>query len=161
MNTIYLYRERNDYNDAPGLAYDEEGKQLSFHVSSSRSWFQQDMRRGHHRKLYEKRYPDGYVLVEVIGLEMLQTVLPMLTVAPLVDMDKYEIPTDDPIPEDLRLVLNDIAGILNAAISEHAKRPMGFMLMTFDIGEKGTTSYISNVERDGVIKALEEFIGRQ
>ena len=67
---------------------------------------------------------------------------------------------DDPIPEDLRGVMNDVAHLIAGAIDRHADRPMGFALLTFDIGESGTTSYISNVEREGVIKAMQEFIGR-
>lgn len=65
---------------------------------------------------------------------------------------------DDPIPEDLREVMNDIAGMLDGAIKEHADRPMGFLLLTFDFGENGTLSYISNAQRDDILSLLEEFL---
>ncbi len=68
---------------------------------------------------------------------------------------------DDPIPPDLTGVMNDVAKLISRAIDKHADRPMGFVLLTFDFGEGGTTSYISNCEREGVIKAMQEFIGRQ
>lgn len=68
---------------------------------------------------------------------------------------------DDPIEEGLRVVMNDVAHLISAAIDKHADRPMGFMLLTFDFGEGGRTSYISNAEREDVIKAMQEWIGRQ
>ena len=37
----------------------------------------------------------------------------------------------------------------------------GFMLMTFQYGEKGNVFYISSAEREDVITALEEFVARQ
>lgn len=68
---------------------------------------------------------------------------------------------DDPIPEDIREVMNSIGRMIDSAIKQHADRPMGFMLMVFDFGEGGTTSYLSNVERESMITALNEFIQRQ
>jgi hypothetical protein len=68
---------------------------------------------------------------------------------------------DDPIEGDLRVVMNDVGKLISDAINNHADKPMGFMLMTFDIGTGGRTSYISNVEREGVIEAMKEFLERQ
>lgn len=65
---------------------------------------------------------------------------------------------DDPIPEDLLGVMNEIARILDGAITGQAGRSMGFMLMVFDFGEGGRMSYISNAQREDIILALEEFI---
>ncbi len=68
---------------------------------------------------------------------------------------------DDPIPEDLVGVMNEIARILDGAIKGEAGRSMGFMLMVFDFGGGGRMSYISNAVREDMIKALHEFIARQ
>lgn len=64
---------------------------------------------------------------------------------------------DNPIPEDLREVMNDIAGFLDAAIKEHTDDAMGFLLMVFDFGDKGNLSYISNAQRGDVLDMLDEF----
>jgi hypothetical protein len=68
---------------------------------------------------------------------------------------------DDPIPEDLRQVMNELGRTLDEVIGKHADNPSCFMLMVFDIGEKGTTSYISNAQREDVIKLMQEFIDKQ
>lgn len=68
---------------------------------------------------------------------------------------------DDPIPEDLRDVMKGIGTLISDAIERHADRPMGFVLLTFDFGEGGRTSYISNVVREDVIEAMKKFIERQ
>lgn len=65
---------------------------------------------------------------------------------------------DDPIPEDLVGVMQEIGRILDGAIKGKAGRSMGFMLMVFDFGEGGRMSYISNAQREDIILALEEFI---
>lgn len=65
---------------------------------------------------------------------------------------------DAPIPEDLVEVMKDLGRMVAGAIDDEAGRPMGFMLMVFDFGEGGTTSYISNAKREDIILALEEFI---
>lgn len=68
---------------------------------------------------------------------------------------------DNPIPEDIREVMQGIGRTLDDIINEQADRPMCFMLMVFDIGEGGTTSYISNGQREGIVKAMQEFIEKQ
>lgn len=65
---------------------------------------------------------------------------------------------DDPIPDDIRGVMNGIGHMIDEAIEEHADRKMGFMLMVFDFGEGSRMSYISNAERGDILKALQEFI---
>ncbi len=65
---------------------------------------------------------------------------------------------DDPIPDDIRGVMNGIGHLIDEAIEEHADRKMGFMLMVFDFGEGSRMSYISNAERGDILKALQEFI---
>lgn len=67
---------------------------------------------------------------------------------------------DDPIPDDIRGVMNGIGHMIDEAIEEHADRKMGFMLMVFDFGEGSRMSYISNAERGDILKALQEFIER-
>lgn len=79
MSTIYIYRPHKESRDCAGVAYDEEGNELAFHVSSNYGFFRSDMGltrapdgepvgfgvKKHER--YAERYPDGYVLEEVIG----------------------------------------------------------------------------------------------
>ena len=162
--TIYLWREADDFIDRPGIAYDEEGNQLAFHVSSSFSWFKQDMMHPDKLAEYHNRYPLRYRIELIAGKEALFEKIPALAAAPLMYIDDYEMPPkfnpeDDPIPEDLRKLMNEIGVILEAAINKH-KPGQGFMLMIFDMGEGGTLSYISNAERDGVLDTLEEFLER-
>ena len=67
---------------------------------------------------------------------------------------------DAPIPEDLVEVMKDLGRMMAGAIEDEAGRAMGFMLMVFDFGEGGTMSYISNANREDVIKTLQEFIDK-
>ncbi len=67
---------------------------------------------------------------------------------------------DAPIPGDLREIMNAIGHTLGDVLNEHADNPSCFMLMVFDVGEGGTTSYISNAEREDVLNLLEEFVER-
>lgn len=68
---------------------------------------------------------------------------------------------DDPIPEDLRGVMNDIAGLLDKTLNENTKKRVGFALLVFDFGEDGTMSYISNAEREDMLEAMTEFLEKQ
>lgn len=67
---------------------------------------------------------------------------------------------DAPIPDDIRGVMNDIGETLAMVLNEHADNPSCFLLMVFDIGDKGTMSYISNANREDVLNMLEEFVER-
>lgn len=68
---------------------------------------------------------------------------------------------DDPIPPELRATMNDIGHLLQGVFDKQTERHMGFMLMVFDLGEGGTTSYLSNCNRDDVVKLLLEFVEKQ
>ena len=67
---------------------------------------------------------------------------------------------DDPIRPELQELMRDIAGILDGAISQHMSN-QGFALLIFDLGEGGTMNYISNAQRDDMVKAMQEFIEKQ
>lgn len=64
----------------------------------------------------------------------------------------------DPIPHDVRDIMHGIGSAIADVINDQMDRPMCFLLMVFDVGENGTNSYISNAERQDVLKMLEEFI---
>jgi len=68
---------------------------------------------------------------------------------------------DAPIPEDLRETMNDIGRTLDKTINAFVDRPMGFILLAFDIGDAGTTSYISNCDREDCVKLMKEFVEKQ
>lgn len=69
---------------------------------------------------------------------------------------------DDPIPNRLRPIMNDIGHMVGGAIDDAVGGPgkVGFILFTFDFGDVGTMSYISNANRDDALSALAEFITR-
>lgn len=72
-------------------------------------------------------------------------------------------PKDNPIPEHLREVMNNVARLIDGAIHEATRRydkRVGFVLFTFDFGAGGNLSYISNAEREDVLDTLEEFLRR-
>lgn len=159
MNKIYLYRVSKSSGDAPGIAYDEDGNQISFHVSSSYEFFREDMRRGGHLQRYHERYPEGYDLVEVIGVEELQKVVPNISVAPLVNVDAPEEyqKSRGPSPEvndTARHMANALHDIVRARFGED----VGFLLMLFEFGPDGFVVYQSNAERQSMIAKLEEFL---
>lgn len=68
---------------------------------------------------------------------------------------------DDPIPPELRATMNDIGQVLQEVFDKQTERQMGFMLMVFDLGHGGTTSYISNCDRSDVVTLLAEFVEKQ
>lgn len=68
---------------------------------------------------------------------------------------------DAPIPEDIRETMNDIGRTLDKTINAVSDRPMGFILLAFDIGDSGTTSYISNCDREDCVKLMREFVEKQ
>lgn len=68
---------------------------------------------------------------------------------------------DAQIPEDLRDTMEGIGHTLDNVINAAVDRPMGFILLAFDIGDSGTTSYISNCDREDCIKLMQEFVERQ
>lgn len=81
----------------------------------------------------------------------------------------------NPIQPGLKHVMNRMANILDIFLNiphednvegiENAesyfvdnKRKYGFCLFVFDFNERGMINYISNAERDSMIKALEEVL---
>jgi hypothetical protein len=66
---------------------------------------------------------------------------------------------DDAIRPEHRLKMNEIAKWLDAAINESGVK-CGFALLVFDFGADGFMNYISNANRDDMIRAMEEFIAR-
>ena len=78
--------------------------------------------------------------------------------------DRYNVQKnlhDDPIPPELRATMNDVGHLLQGVFDKQTERRMGFMLMVFDLGHGGTTSYISNCERGDVVNLLAEFVEKQ
>lgn len=58
--------------------------------------------------------------------------------------------------------MRDLAGLVSFALHEEkGRKPLeiGFAVLTFDLNG-GMTNYISNCQRDDMIKALKEFIYR-
>ena len=68
---------------------------------------------------------------------------------------------DAQIPEDLREMMEGIGHTLDNVINAAVDRPMGFILLAFDIGDAGTTSYSSNSARDACAKLKQESVERQ
>ncbi len=50
---------------------------------------------------------------------------------------------------------------LGKTIGEGLPKGFGFSLLLFSIGENGSTFYISNCNREDVIKGMQEFIEKQ
>lgn len=67
-------------------------------------------------------------------------------------MEHFEV-RNERIEQNLRDVGREIAATLPP--------DWGFCLFIFTYGEKGSMFFISNAEREGMLKALEEFIERQ
>lgn len=63
--------------------------------------------------------------------------------------ENFEVSNDS-----LKALLYDIGGLLKPAMPEG----WGFLLMIFSFGEGGSTFYISDAQRQDVIKMLKEFI---
>lgn len=56
--------------DVGGMAIAEDGTPITGHLSSSKAWLRWDMglTTKNYHDLYEKHYPDGYELVDLIDL---------------------------------------------------------------------------------------------
>lgn len=67
-------------------------------------------------------------------------------------------PKHAPIPGDIKEIMQAIGHTINEMINEEADRPMCFLLMVFDVGEGGVTSYLSNANREDVLTMLDEFL---
>ena len=57
--------------------------------------------------------------------------------------------------------MNNIARMVGSAIDETAgPGKVGFILFTFNFGQNGTMSYISNANRQDALSALAEFMAQ-
>lgn len=65
----------------------------------------------------------------------------------------YRVPVDPRVKE----VLNDWAKRIDSALPPG----WGFALLLFTFGEGGTMTWISNAEREDMLKSLQEFIRAQ
>lgn len=69
---------------------------------------------------------------------------------------KHKFGTTEQFNEQVEFALREVA--------EYAKTRiplgMGFTLLMFDFGEGGNMFYISNAQRDDVIKSMQEFIDK-
>ena len=53
-------------------------------------------------------------------------------------------------------VMNSIARALDELLEDEGGKKMGFMLMVFEFGKPGVANYVSNADREDMIKALRE-----
>ena len=71
--------------------------------------------------------------------------------------DTYEV-KDDAIRDTMRILGDRIHEALEAA---GQKGKMGFALFLFEFGEDGAMFYISDAQRNDILKVLAEFIEKQ
>lgn len=57
---------------------------------------------------------------------------------------------------EIEVILKDLGKIIGSSLP----KGVGFSLFIFDIGEGGNMFYISNADRQDMIKAMKEFIER-
>ena len=79
---IFVYRPTKDSRDCAGVAYSEDGEILCFHVSSNYGFFRDDMGFNGDVRMaaskyprYREKYPAGFELVEVIGMEAMDELI--------------------------------------------------------------------------------------
>jgi hypothetical protein len=69
----------------------------------------------------------------------------------------------DPIEPQFQRLMNTLAVVLDETFNgevKGAKRTVGFVLLSFNFGDKGRVNYISNADRDDVIATMKAFIAR-
>jgi hypothetical protein len=73
-----------------------------------------------------------------------------------------EVLGDAPIEDNLRGLMNKVAGVLDSALNPfEGDKKQGFILMLFPFeGHKGRCNYISNAKRRDVVIMLKEQIAR-
>lgn len=59
-----------------------------------------------------------------------------------------------PVPEDVRRTMNDLGRSIGKALPPG----WGFGLFIFTYGEGGTMTWLSNAQRDDMVKALQEWM---
>lgn len=72
-------------------------------------------------------------------------------------------PAHQPIQEEHRTVMNEIAGLINVAINPDGVRRNGFALLVFPFGQPNDQhrcNYISNAVREDMLATMKEFIAR-
>lgn len=63
--------------------------------------------------------------------------------------------------KDLEIMVNGLGKTIMLALDSWGKGSLGFALLVFDFGEAGNLAWISNAQREDMIKALKEFIDKQ
>lgn len=63
---------------------------------------------------------------------------------------------DDYLRPDVREAANTFASVIDSMLPAGK----GFALLIFDFGENGHMNWISNAEREDMIKAMKEFVAR-
>jgi hypothetical protein len=70
---------------------------------------------------------------------------------------------NEPIEPQFQRLMNTLATVLDETFNEHrtgSARTVGFVLLSFNFGDKGRVNYISNADRDDVIATMKAFIAR-
>jgi len=57
---------------------------------------------------------------------------------------------------ELEKIMQKIARALDNTLKEYIEEDLGFILITFKFGDPDTTNYVSNADRESVIKGLRE-----
>ena len=65
------------------------------------------------------------------------------------------------LKEKLEFSARAIAMAIDEQLEEWAGTKVGFALLIFDFGEDGNLAWVSNAEREDMIKALQEFIEKE
>jgi hypothetical protein len=65
---------------------------------------------------------------------------------------------DGPIQDMYRDKMNRLAGLIDLYFNEEGERTTGFVLLLFEFNKTGRANYISNADRDDVVKMLKEQI---
>lgn len=73
-------------------------------------------------------------------------------------MTTYETETEE--EKAKRLALEERAADVGRVIAKLCPPGVGFTLLLFDFGEGGHLAYMSNGQRDDVVRAMREFIER-
>lgn len=73
------------------------------------------------------------------------------------DADKHE--TEQEI--EARVRIEEACKEIGESLAEAMPSTIGFALLMFDFGEKGSLAYCSNAMREDVVAMLHEWLGRQ
>lgn len=67
---------------------------------------------------------------------------------------------DDPISEEYRAKMNQVAGALDDFFNP-SERTTGFALFIFEFGATSRINYISNAQREDMMKAVSQWLAQQ